>query len=573
MITLSKGLRGYLFSDHHQVTIPSIFILLFLLFALPAQADNYSVTYTSGDGGWSGSQSYDFELGGYAFASQDASNGEIKVLTSVAGPGSGTASAWLSRDFHYDHHSWDNQFTLKYRADGILERIEPTHNLLRIICRLEELDNFNNPLATIANHTVFQKKNTNEEVHRNGSRSFTVHLEQDKLYRLTVTAEAECGGSDIGQEAEVDFFEELWNHLIQVDRFVVSHTHIEAFTWGDEQAGVDAHLEVTFGQNEFDYAHELRFRTETQDESAPVIAGWYSQIDHFDSAMSTRQNEGEIFFRAWAENTPDIPNGFDIWFHVRHYFSEHPSCSNACSLVQIYWNEDKKDGKEGRQVKVLPDHGWAVFHPTSVIGDPSLFEHEFRLVNEDEAEFLNVGSLRFLASEEFQEPMSGLDFPDSVHYAFTLPPGGSWVHPVVTSGQLYGGYIYFTYDLYNAAGDSVIANLWGGHGVSDPASSDVPDVGSSGVTGRWLHPNVPNPFNPQTKISFDLPLAQHVTLEVYAPDGKRVATLLNNHLAPGHYEIPWRGLDDDSRNLATGVYVYRLCTPKRTETGKMTLVK
>ncbi len=83
-----------------------------------------------------------------------------------------------------------------------------------------------------------------------------------------------------------------------------------------------------------------------------------------------------------------------------------------------------------------------------------------------------------------------------------------------------------------------------------------------------LHPNYPNPFNPVTTISFSLPVASHVSLEVYNVMGQRVTTV-----ADGFYEAGVHACEWDGSAVASGVYFYRLETDAYTETKKMLLLK
>jgi hypothetical protein len=92
-----------------------------------------------------------------------------------------------------------------------------------------------------------------------------------------------------------------------------------------------------------------------------------------------------------------------------------------------------------------------------------------------------------------------------------------------------------------------------------------------------LSQNTPNPFNPVTKIKFDLPKSNlslsetnglRVQLVIYDVIGREVATLLNQRLNPGTYEVEW-----DGTNYPSGVYFYKLITGEVTLTRKMILVK
>ena len=91
-----------------------------------------------------------------------------------------------------------------------------------------------------------------------------------------------------------------------------------------------------------------------------------------------------------------------------------------------------------------------------------------------------------------------------------------------------------------------------------------------------LHNNYPNPFNPVTKIKFDIPPSKSyglvqggmTFLTIYDILGKEVATLVSQQLKPGTYEVEW-----NAAAYPSGVYFYKLTTPDFTETKKMVLLK
>ena len=88
-----------------------------------------------------------------------------------------------------------------------------------------------------------------------------------------------------------------------------------------------------------------------------------------------------------------------------------------------------------------------------------------------------------------------------------------------------------------------------------------------------LDQNAPNPFNPQTSISFVLPAATTVRLEVFDVEGRRVATLVDGKMPPGRHRVRWDGTDRNGRPVATGTYFYRLTAGKRYLSRKMLLLK
>jgi hypothetical protein len=106
-----------------------------------------------------------------------------------------------------------------------------------------------------------------------------------------------------------------------------------------------------------------------------------------------------------------------------------------------------------------------------------------------------------------------------------------------------------------------ILEVEGGPSAIEDELADVPKVFK-------LYENYPNPFNPVTKIKYDLPKKSMVKLKVYDILGREVATLVNTVKAAGSYSV-----DFNASSLATGIYVYRITTDNYTATKKMMLLK
>ncbi|HOS65674.1 MAG TPA: right-handed parallel beta-helix repeat-containing protein [Candidatus Latescibacteria bacterium] len=85
--------------------------------------------------------------------------------------------------------------------------------------------------------------------------------------------------------------------------------------------------------------------------------------------------------------------------------------------------------------------------------------------------------------------------------------------------------------------------------------------------------NAPNPFNPVTTIRFALPEAGHVTLAVYDVRGVLVRTLADRSLPAGAHAVVWDGYDTMGREVASGVYVYRLTAAQGVVTRRMVLAR
>ena len=88
-----------------------------------------------------------------------------------------------------------------------------------------------------------------------------------------------------------------------------------------------------------------------------------------------------------------------------------------------------------------------------------------------------------------------------------------------------------------------------------------------------LHPNYPNPFNPSTSISFDLPEQSNVNLNIYNALGQLVRSYSYNNYPAGSYKVQWNGKDTFGQQLSAGIYLYQLRAGKFVKNRKMILLK
>jgi hypothetical protein len=152
-------------------------------------------------------------------------------------------------------------------------------------------------------------------------------------------------------------------------------------------------------------------------------------------------------------------------------------------------------------------------------------------------------------------PVYTVHTPGSLYAAGVSDDGRS----VITGGKLvharnfgYGGTLFNVYidTSINPTGIKNISNI-------------LPD-------NYQLKQNYPNPFNPTTKIEFDIPKSGLVSLKVYDVSGKEVATLVNQTLSMGKYEVDFSA---DNYQLSSGVYFYKMTTPNFSKVLKMILIK
>ena len=87
-------------------------------------------------------------------------------------------------------------------------------------------------------------------------------------------------------------------------------------------------------------------------------------------------------------------------------------------------------------------------------------------------------------------------------------------------------------------------------------------------TEHALHMAYPNPFNPQTTLTYDVATAGKVGVVVYDAVGREVMRLVDNEVEPGRYHVTL-----DARSLASGIYFVRMTTIGFAQTQRVTLLK
>jgi hypothetical protein len=154
-----------------------------------------------------------------------------------------------------------------------------------------------------------------------------------------------------------------------------------------------------------------------------------------------------------------------------------------------------------------------------------------------------------LAAANALQFLAGIQ-PDTVYYLNDLYGGssreiqGSELGSVAVSLPPYGTSIFTV----SRTGDTLT--------IDDPIT-DVPSHRSLPRT-FVLEQNYPNPFNPSTTISFTLPVAGDVELQVFDVLGRSVATIARGALPAGYHSVIWDGLAAGGAPVGSGVYLYRL---------------
>ena len=106
-------------------------------------------------------------------------------------------------------------------------------------------------------------------------------------------------------------------------------------------------------------------------------------------------------------------------------------------------------------------------------------------------------------------------------------------------------------------------------GIVDLATPDITYRRVNNVPESFeLHQNHPNPFNPTTTISFNLPEASDVKLEVYNLLGQKITTIVEANLSAGRQSYTW-----DGSSMASGIYLYKLTVNGFVDSKIMVLMK
>jgi flagellar hook assembly protein FlgD len=88
-----------------------------------------------------------------------------------------------------------------------------------------------------------------------------------------------------------------------------------------------------------------------------------------------------------------------------------------------------------------------------------------------------------------------------------------------------------------------------------------------------LYENHPNPFNPSTKISFELSNDDIIELNVYDLTGNLIKNITSQNYTAGRHSLNWNGTDNYNNPVPSGVYIYQIKTSDNSESKKMMLLK
>jgi hypothetical protein len=248
----------------------------------------------------------------------------------------------------------------------------------------------------------------------------------------------------------------------------------------------------------------------------------------------------------------------------------------AIKIGNVVWffNTRGTTGAIDIQCRVSTDAGTTFGAPFPAAGNPNVDEYWFSVSNYT----VFGGGIDFVYyADSLGSTISNTT--DRLFYAFLSKANPGTVsgreqfteHPPVWSPRLY---VPGTFEYYDANGE--VGAVWVGLDGSqrrvyyDRYNASPTSVGGgSGTPESYaLGQNYPNPFNPSTVIEYAVPSAGDVNLAVFDLLGREVRTLVSGPVTAGVHRVRF-----DARDLASGVYLYRLRAGEFVQTRKLTLVR
>jgi hypothetical protein len=321
----------------------------------------------------------------------------------------------------------------------------------------------------------------------------------------------------------------------------------------------------------------------TQEWTTGTAVGWYMDAEFSNNApaganLYVVDNVGNTLKRlavgvsvtvaaqvASPAGSPDVAEGLG-------FDGEYLWHNGAYASQSLVWKLD--DGFPGLTINVEIDLVPLVF-PISIPASGGSFSFFAFVTNPGSTTYnTTLWTAQRLPNGSMVAPLMG-------PYTITLSPGTrAWFRSQNVPGSAApGNYMYFgyagTYPNVIMARDSIpYTKLTTGDGgwVGDWNNYGDPFPGEEAISPQPSAFNLigatPNPFNPTTTLSFSLPEAVKVSLNVYDVQGRLVAQLVNGLREVGTHQVTF-----DGSNLASGMYLYRLTAGSNHATGKMVLMK
>lgn len=297
--------------------------------------------------------------------------------------------------------------------------------------------------------------------------------------------------------------------------------------------------------------------------------------------MTGRNPDADKFIALRPENwTPDMDPHF-----------EEPEPNDTRFLYSMYGDMQGFEEPTEKSINLAPGESISV-HGVLFFGDDlehlkerSLIAQEFYDSGFDLALYDGVPAIPFMVDAVYKDGAITVDWfrgdgadEQYLYYKKVEQPAEEWqeveVNPDKDSYVLTDIESSYTYQIKIAAVyDGVYLESRVYEVLASELSADEEHIAfipeQSSLVG-----NYPNPFNPDTKILFNLDRPADVTIEIYNIRGQLVRKLIDgDHYRQGLHRIIWNGKDDSGQEAAGGIYLYRLTTPETTDVRKMIMLK
>lgn len=214
-------------------------------------------------------------------------------------------------------------------------------------------------------------------------------------------------------------------------------------------------------QDKAPYVTDLHFNI-TQKEPWILVNGWRVKISGFTNSSSYAHDDGHgVQVNAYGA---EIPHCTWITIEVDFWLTSY----NTLRISDVVWT-----------IKAIPSSGWTLDDPAPNSSGEWL--HKFSITNDDETDSFIVSGLTFNASKDCYDNLTDVSFQSPPYPDFVLKPGESWQTDISTPEPLYGGHIYFKYNITDIDSGSDPVNNWADHPIV-PVKKDV-DVSAATSSG------------------------------------------------------------------------------------------